>query len=157
MPLVTSIISGLLWGILGSLATLSVFGPRSWFAAPLGALIGSLVYFLSRRFYTRSLLALIPVSILSTFVAVALFGLCLGAVDLFRGTGNRIPWAVIVQGMNACLWGLLYIPIYWLLFPLSFGNHALIRHLTLQTQARSEQEAAVGLRGAEEVARNGTH
>jgi hypothetical protein len=132
--MVVSIISGLLWGTLGSLATLSSFGPRSWFAAPFGALIGLLVYWASRRFYSRSFRALVPVSIVSTFAAVALFGLCLGAVDLFWGTTSRIGWAVVVQGMNACLWGLIFIPTYWLLFPLSFANHALVRYLTHRTK-----------------------
>ncbi len=77
---------------------------------------------------------LIPVSILSTIVAVALFGLCLGVVDLSRDMPNRIPWAVVVQGINICLWGLIFIPVYWLLFPLSFGKHALIRYFAQRYQ-----------------------
>jgi hypothetical protein len=135
MPLQTSIFSGLLWGILGSLTTQSTFGPLSWFAAPLGMLIGLLVYWLSRRFYSKSIWMLIPVSLISTVLAVALFGLCIGLFDLSRAIPHRIPWAVVVQAMGACLIGLFCIPVYWLLFPLSFANHFLIRRLTLRTQA----------------------
>jgi surface polysaccharide O-acyltransferase-like enzyme len=135
MPLPTSIFSGLLWGILGSLATQNTFGPISWFVAPLGMLIGLLVYWFSRRFYSKSLWMLIPVSLISTVLAVALFGLCIGLIDLSRAIPHRTPWAVIVQAMGLCLIGLIAIPIYWLLFPLSFANHFLIRHLTRRTQA----------------------
>ena len=139
MPLQTSIISGLMWGIIGSLATQSSLGPFSWLAAPLGMIIGLFVYRLSRRFYSRSIWMLIPVSLISTFLAVALFGLCIGLIDLSRAIPNRIPWAVVFQAMNACLWGLIFIPVYWLLFPLSFANHTLIRHLTLRS--KSEQDS----------------
>lgn len=135
MSLLVSIVSGLCWGILGSLSTQSLFGPFAWFAAPLGVPIGLLVYWMSRRFYSKSLWVLLPVAVIFTFGAVALFGLCLGVVDLSRDAPNRIAWAVIVESMNACLWGLIFIPIYWLLFPLSFGNHALIRYFTRRAKA----------------------
>ena len=74
--------SGLLWGIIGSLATQSSFGRFSWFVAPLGMVIGLLVYWLSRRFYSKPIWMLIPVSLISTFLGVALFGICLGLIDL---------------------------------------------------------------------------
>lgn len=135
MPLLVSLISGVLWGILGSFVTYNLFGPFSWWAAPSGILIGYLVYRLSQPFYTKSIWVLIPVAILSTFVAVALFGLSLGLADLARGVPNNIAWAVIVQGMLACLGGLVFVPFLWLLFPLSFGNHVLIRFLSRRAQA----------------------
>lgn len=135
MPLQSSIFSGLLWGALGSLATQSTFGPISWFVAPLGMLIGLLVYRLSRRFYSKSLWVLIPVSLISTVLAVALFGLFLGLIDLSRASPHPDPWAVVVQPMGLCLIGLIGIPVYWLLFPLSFANHFWIRHLTRRTSA----------------------
>lgn len=130
--------SGLLWGIIGSLATQSSFGRFSWFVAPLGMVIGLLVYWLSRRFYSKPVWMLIPVSLISTFLGVALFGICLGLIDLSRATPDRIPWAVVAQAMNACLWGLIFIPVFCLLFPLSLANHTLIRHLTLRTHAEQD-------------------
>lgn len=129
MPLIVALISGVLWGLLGSYVTHSIYGSLSWVAAPSGALIGYVVYRLCQRFYAKPIWALVPVAILSTFLAMALFGLTLGLVDLARGIPNRVAWAVIVQGMGVCLWGLLFMPFLWLLFPLSFGNHALIRFL----------------------------
>ncbi len=127
--MVASAISGLLWGLLGAYLTRQVAGPHSWFAAPGGILIGLVVFHISRWTYRRSLWTLLPTTLISTFIAVGLFGLCLGFADLMRGIPNRTDWAVVVQSMNACLWGLIFIPPFWLLFFLSFGNHALLRYL----------------------------
>lgn len=126
---VTSTLSGLLWGLLGSFLTRNVFGVHSWLAAPCGIFIGLLVFWGSRWTYRKSAWTLVPTGIISTFVAVALFGLCLGFADLTRDIPNRTGWAVVVQSMNACLWGLIFAPLYWPLFILSFANHALLRHL----------------------------
>jgi hypothetical protein len=128
---VASASSRLLWGLLGSYLTRKVFGPHSWLAAPCGIFIGLLVFCSSRWTYRRQVWVLLPTAIISTFIAVALFGLCLGFADLTRDIPNRIGWAVVVQSMNACLWGLIFAPLYWPLFVLSFANHALLRHLVL--------------------------
>ena len=128
-PLIASLLSGLAWGIAGSLLTKDAFGVYSWYAAPSGAFIGITVYLLGSRSYRRSSWNLIPVAIISTFIAAALFGIALGIVDLARGIPGRIGWAVVVQAMNACMMSLVIFPIYWLLFPVAFANHALIRRL----------------------------
>lgn len=144
MAIAISALSGLVWGILGAFLTQNVAGSYSWFAAPSGIFIGIAVYYLSRWAYRRSVWYLALASMISTFIAVALFGLFLGAADLTRDIPNRIPSAVILQGMNACLWGLLFVPIYWSLFPLAFGNHLLIRYLhrrNAEPQAAGEQPA----------------
>lgn len=129
MAIGVSALSGLLWGILGAFLTQKVAGLHSWIAAPAGIPIGIFVYYLSRRTYQKSLWHLVPVSILTTFVAVALFGLCVGGADLTRDIPNRIGWAVVVQGMNTCLWGLVFIPLLWSLFLLSYANHAAVRFI----------------------------
>ena len=129
MLILISAITGLLWGILGAYLTQEVAGLYSWLAAPSCLFIGAFIYFLSRRFYRMSVWALIPVSIVSTFVAVAVFGLFVGAADLIRDIPSRVGWEVVIQGMISCLWGLVCIPLYWVLFLLAFGNHALLRHL----------------------------
>jgi hypothetical protein len=121
-------------------------GPHSWLAAPGGILIGVIIFCISRRFYQKSVWFLLPVAIVTTFIAVALFGLCLGFADLMRDLPGQIAWAVVLQGMNACLWALIFIPLYWALFPLAFGNHLLIRYLT----AREAEPAASPNRGPAE-------
>ena len=129
---IASAVSGLGWGLLGSWITSKMSGPHSWLAAPGGILIGVIIFYLSRRFYRKSVWIVIPVAIVTTFIAVALFGLCLGFADLMRNIPGRIAWAVVLQSMNACLWGLVFIPLYWALFLLAFGNHLLIRYLTVR-------------------------
>jgi len=138
MAIAISALSGLVWGILGAFLTQDAAGSYSWFAAPSGIFIGIAVYYLSRWAYRKSVWYLALASVISTFIAVALFGLFLGAADLTRDI-PRIPSAVILQGMYTCLCGLLFIPFYWSLFPLAFGNHLLIRHLH---RRNAEQDGA---------------
>jgi uncharacterized membrane protein YjjP (DUF1212 family) len=145
MAIAISALSGLIWGILGAFLTQNAAGAHSWLAAPSGIFIGIAVYYLSRWAYRKSLWHLALASIISTFIAVALFGLFLGAADLSRDIPNRIPSAVILQSMMACLWGLLFIPIYWSLFLLAFGNHLLIRYLHRRT-AEQAAETSLNLR-----------
>jgi hypothetical protein len=138
--LIASAISGLVWGIIGS----SLFWMHSgrvssiyFYAAPFGVLVGLSVYFLFRWSYRKSFIWILPIAVISTYIAVAIFGLGLGVADLVRYP-NRIPYAVILQASVACLWGITFIPIYWSLFGLSMLNHAIIRYFTL----KAEQGAA---------------
>jgi hypothetical protein len=135
---VVSAMSGLLWGLLGAYLTRNIAGPYSWLAAPSGPVIGLFVFYVSRWTYWRPVWVLIPTAMVSTFLAVGLFGLFLGFADLSRAMPNRIGWAVVVQSMLACLWGIIFIPLYWPLFLLSFGNHALLRHLATTDGQRGE-------------------
>lgn len=128
-PAIASAASGLAWGFLGAYLTRRVAGPHSWFAAPGGIVIGLFVFWISRWTYRKPFWFLVPTAVLSTLIAVALFGLCLGIADLARGIPGRISSAVVLQSMNACLWGVLFVPLYWPLFLLAFGNHALVRYL----------------------------
>ena len=138
--LMASAVSGLIWGIIGStLFWMSSGGlhPIYFCAAPFGILVGVLVYFLFKWSYTKSIFWIFPIAIFSTYIAVAIFGLGLGILDLVRNP-NRITYAVILQASIACLWGITFIPIYWSLFGLSFLNHLVIRSFTRQ----AEQDAA---------------
>jgi hypothetical protein len=115
-PLAFSALSGLAWGAIGSLLFWRHAGnpkPFYFFAIPFGCVIGILIYFVFRPFYRKSSKWLFPVSIVSTYLAVFLFGLVLGLADLaFNDTANRIAYAVILQAAIACLWGVTFFPIY---------------------------------------------
>jgi len=133
-PALVSALSGLLWGILGALLTYRSAGPHSVYAAIAGPGIGLAIYFLSRWMYSRGKLSLVLWTVVSTYIAVALFGLALGVADAFRPI-ERTTWGVIVQSVLACVWGLTFLPAFWLLFPLSGGNHLLIRWLERRRRA----------------------
>ncbi len=123
--IITSAITGLLWGILGAAIT-NTYYPLSWYAIPFSGLIGVSSFFIGKWSYKKNAYYLVIVSILTTFTSVALFGITLGFIDLITGP-SRIAWAVVIQGMNGCLFGLVAIPVFWVLFPLAFGNHLIIK------------------------------
>lgn len=140
-PLLFSGISGLLWGALGSWLFWRHSGssnPLFFYAAPFGIAVGFAIYFASRPFYRKSFIWLYPVAFATTYIGVFLFGLILGFADLISNP-DRIPYAVVLQAANACVWGLTFIPVYWILFAVAFLNHSLIR---LSEKRQAEQGAA---------------
>lgn len=107
--------------------------PDYLLAAPFGAFVGILIYFLFRSFYRKSFKWMFPIAVISTYIAVFLFGLILGMVDLASNRSpNSIGSAVVLQAAIACLWGITFFPLYWFFFVLSFFNHCLIRESELQ-------------------------
>lgn len=129
--IIASAVSGLCWGILGSWLTRDMFA-KTWLAAPGGIAVGVMVFYLCRWTYRKPLPILIPTAVLSTFVAVGLFGVCLGIADLTREIPqlpHRTGWGVVAFASYACMLGLWLIPIFWPLFVVAFGNHLLIRYL----------------------------
>ena len=132
-------LSGLIWGLMGASFSQKVAGAHVWFAVPLGIPIGIAVFRGSRWTYKKPRWVLFFTAIISTIIAVALFGLCVGLVDLMRDIPNRNGLAVVIQSMLAYLFGLLTMPPFWAFFLLSFGNHALLRFLIFQAPKVSEK------------------
>ena len=136
MPLIQSALSGLVWGTVGSLLFWRHSGlikPAYLLAAPFGTFVGILTYFFFRSFYRKSFKWMFPIAVISTYIAVFLFGLVLGVVDLVSNLNpNRISSAVDLQAAIACLWSITFFPLYWIFFVFSFFNHCLIRESELQ-------------------------
>ncbi|HCZ02590.1 MAG TPA: hypothetical protein DHV39_04135 [Verrucomicrobiales bacterium] len=132
-------LSGLIWGLMGACFSQKVAGAHVWFAAPLGIPIGIAVLRGSRWTYEKTRWVLFSAVIIRTIMAVALFGLCVGLVDLMRDIPNRNGFAVMIQSMLTYLFGLLSMPPFWAFFLLSFANHALLRFLINQTPKISEK------------------
>lgn len=132
-------LSGLIWGLMGASFSQKVAGAHVWFAVPLGIPIGIAVFRGSRWTYKKPRWVLFFTAIISTIIAVALFGLCVGLVDLMRDIPNRNGLAVVIQSMLAYLFGLLTMPPFWAFFLLSFANHALLRFRINQTRSVSEK------------------
>ena len=69
----------------------------------------------------------IAATLLSLYVAAALFGLGVGVYDwLAVDIPNRIPYAVVVQAVLAFLWGLTFSGYLVLFWPLAYLNHWLL-------------------------------
>ena len=132
-------LSGLIWGLMGASFSQKVVGAHVWFAVPLGIPIGIAVLRGCRWTYEKPRWVLFLAVIISTIIAVALFGLCVGLVDLMRDIPNRNGFAVVIQSMLSYLFGLLTMPPFWAFFLLSFANHALLRFLINPTPKVSEK------------------
>lgn len=126
--------TGLLWAWLGSLLSHDTFGALSKAAIPAGLLIGPAIYLVSRRFYRGSTPTLFVLSIVTTILAVAFFGLAVGILDALRDIPGRNRVEVVLQAAFGFLWGLFLIPICWGLFPLALATHTLFRHLEHRTR-----------------------
>ncbi|MBT7535920.1 MAG: hypothetical protein HN610_10170 [Verrucomicrobia bacterium] len=138
-PTLLAGLSGLIWGLMGASFSQKVVGAHVWFAVPLGIPIGIAVLRGSRWTYEKPRWVLFSTAIVSTIVAVALFGLCVGLVDAMRDIPNRNGFSVVIQSMLAYVFGLLTMPPFWAFFVLSFANHALLRFLINQTSKVSEK------------------
>ncbi len=92
-------------------------------ASPFIGLLAGLVY---RRACNSSLANRVFFSLLTLYLAAALFGLASGITDAFRTIPSRMPSAVIIQTVLATLWGVTFTGYVFLLWPLSFFNHALL-------------------------------
>jgi len=136
-PLIASLLSGAAWGVLGAYFTFRLAGPWSPYATISGPLIGIFIFYISRWVYRRSWLLIIPWSIISTYIAVILFGFALGIAHALQPLSG-VAWKVIVESAIACPAGLTIIPFFWILFPLALFNHLFIKWL----DTRAEQDAA---------------
>ena len=88
-------------------------------------LIGLLIGFLYHPAYRLPKVAQVVASLLTLYLAVALFGLAVGTYDaVWRGVTDRIVSAVILQGAHATLIGVT--PYVLLLWPLAYFNHRLL-------------------------------
>lgn len=122
-----SVLSGCVWA---GIALLLSFGVYGWLitagiiAAPfIGLLIGA-VY---RPVYKFPKLVQIFASLFTLYLAVALFGLAMGAADAFwRDIPNRMPGEVIMQSGLSTVLGITFTGYVILLWPLAFLNHWLL-------------------------------
>src|SRR5262245_8777109 len=101
------LISGFIWGCLGTLIGLDIFGMpvlAGLVASPfIGLMFVRVVPYFER--YPRPVQFLI--SYLSLLAAAAVFGLVVGIADMIFGQPGRIPSAVVVQDISICVGGLL--------------------------------------------------
>jgi len=122
--------SGTVWAGIAVLLGWPMFSGIVWGGVAVAPLIGVLVGCGAARFPT-GLLPRALFSLLSLYVAAALFGAGMGAADLLVGQNSgpgwrTIPSAVILQNVAATLWGITFTGYLFLLWPLSYANHHLL-------------------------------
>jgi hypothetical protein len=122
-----SLLSGCAWAAVALLLASGPFGNMVIGGIVAAPFIGLLVGLLYRPAYRLPRAAQAFGALLTLYLAVALFGLAVGAYDAFwRDIPNRITSAVILQGMWAALWGVTFGGYILLLWPLAIFNHRLL-------------------------------
>jgi hypothetical protein len=97
-------------------------------AAPV---IGILVGRLYRPAYRLSLGGRAIATIVTFYIAIALFGLAVGLYDAYaRPVPGRIPSAVVSQDVIGTVWGVTWMGYVVVLWPLAHFNHWLVGRLS---------------------------
>lgn len=125
-----SAVSGAVWAAIALLLGWRVFRGTIWGGVAVAPLIGVLAGFGASHFPTGPLPRAL-FSLLSLYIAAALFGGGIGTAALLVGPNSgpgwqAIPAAVLVQNVVATLWGITITGYLVLLWPLSHVNHHLL-------------------------------
>lgn len=120
-PIYRSILAGAFWAVL--LVGIGAHAPWYYIAGILasGLLIGLAIYGVSKWTY-KSIVTVAIWTVPSVYCAAAMYGFVTGLLDGFvRGTG------VILDDMAWTVYGITVPSPFWLLFPLAFATHLLVR------------------------------
>jgi hypothetical protein len=126
--IVLSTLSGFFWAGIAYYLVRWAPPPFIWGGIVASPVIGLTVGLLYLNACNWRRVARIFLSLATLYIAVFLFGLAMGVCDALRPIPNRISLAVVIQSINACLWGVTVPGTFLLLWPLSFLNHSLVCH-----------------------------
>jgi len=90
-------------------------------------LIGLLIGFIFLPAYKLPKFVQFALSLITLYLAVAMFGVAVGLYDASRNIPNRIATAVILQSIIAAVMGVTFTGYMLVLWPLAFLNHRLLR------------------------------
>jgi ribose/xylose/arabinose/galactoside ABC-type transport system permease subunit len=124
--IVLSMISGPFWAAIPYYVLRRDPPPFLWGGIAASPFIGLAVGLIYHNVCKRRLASRILLSLATLYIAVVLFGFACGVCDALRPIPNRLSLAVIEQTINGFLWGLTMTGIVFVLWPLSFVNHALV-------------------------------
>lgn len=125
--------SGGAWAIIAYVIGHQAMQRIIWGGMVVSPLIGLGVGALYRPAYRFPAAARFAMSLLTLYVAAALFGLASGLFDAARGLpggARRITSAVILQDISGTLWGLTFTGYVAVLWPLAHLNHWFVGRLT---------------------------
>jgi hypothetical protein len=122
-----SALSGCVWAILAYVLSDGAMGSLIWRGVIASPLIGLLIGLLYLPAYKFSKGWQVFTSLVTLYLAVALFGFAVGIYDAYgRSITNRIPSEVILESVLATLWGVTFLGYFLVLWPLSYLNHRLL-------------------------------
>lgn len=113
-----------------------------WGGIVVSPLIGLAVGAVYRPAYRSSATARVAMSLLTLYVAAALFGLAVGVFDAGQGVygaGTRSSGEVICQGLVGTVWGLTFTGYVVILWPLAHLNHRLVGRLARPPDETSQR------------------
>ena len=122
-----SLASGVAWGLIALGLAYTQLHDAVWGGVAAAPVIGlgvglAACGFAGRPWWVRALHALAAL-----YAAAAAFGLGVGLWDLFvMDIPGRRPLAVVLQSIQAVLWGVTFTGYVLFLWPLSYANHALL-------------------------------
>lgn len=147
-----SILSGVVWGVVGANLAREAWGAYVYWAIPLSGFIGFGVWQACKNIYRKSLLWLIPLTPLSLLLAPLVFGLILallGLVDPQKKEGIEFLFA----SPYSVIWGLFKYDIFWKLLPWAFGNHLVFWYLYQIDEKYIQAELSTPLRAPRSTSR----
>ena len=130
-------LSGCAWAAIAYVLSLGVFPTRVVFGGlVVSPLIGLFIGLIFRPAYKLPRFVQFALSVVTLYIAVALFGLAVGLSDAARDIPNRSTFEVIFQAMIGCIMGVTlgYVLILW---PLAYLNHRLLAHLAIVPDSKS--------------------
>ena len=126
-------VSGIVWALLVALMIKdqSFWGHISdvrWIACLSGPLVGLGVYLSSRWTFQKSLFVRIVWSAVSLYYAAVGYAILIGIIAFLLPIHDATkPASEIGVEAFAFVWGITFVPLLWVMFPLSFLNHQLLR------------------------------
>ena len=125
--LLLSAISGCAWAIIAYVLTLGTLRSGIVFGGLVASpLIGLLIGFIFVPVYRQPRFVQFALSLVTLYIAVALFGLCVGLYDAAHPLPNRTgTLEVIFESVAGCVMGVTfgYVVVLW---PLAYFNHRLL-------------------------------
>jgi hypothetical protein len=121
-----SMVSGCVWAALAYVLAHEALGEIIWGGVIASPLVGVAAGAIFQPACSYSGWKKLLLSLGTLYVAVGLFGLAAGIYDAFRFVPNSAFWAVVVQPILGCWWGITMTGMVAFLWPMSFLNHSLL-------------------------------
>jgi len=132
---ILSCVSGVVWGCFASVIAFDAVPRTIWGGLVMSPVIGLLIGMAMKHWSQLATSLRITATLLSLYVAAALFGLAVGIFDwLAIDIPNRIAYAVVVQSVLTFLWGITFTGYLFVLWLLAYLNHWMLARTSPASQ-----------------------